>query len=303
MRSGRVTRPVAHCRVDPGHVAHPVFEKCLHLQPADDPASHDRHGQAEAEVERCNPPTEEAEQQRERHLVDHRCGDEERKRHAERHSRLDESDEERHRRARAERRDHAETRRHHIGGSLGAAGEEGSRALGGEVGIHHPHHEDDAGEQQQDLGSVVEEELQRSAQVTGAIHGERRHQRFGGRGQGEVEGQPGQGRDRQELPGMGVRPLSGRRGQVGGHDEARFATATTAAFPTRSATARLRISACSVPPAGSSWPSGLPVIEADRAKVRRPAAKKSRFSGRGDATGAPAAARRRRPMRDAETVG
>ena len=52
--------------------------------------------------------TEEPPQQDERDLVDHRRGDQEGEGHAERHAGLDEADEERHRRAGAERCDHPE---------------------------------------------------------------------------------------------------------------------------------------------------------------------------------------------------
>ena len=73
---------------------------------------------------------------------------------------------------------------------LGAAGEQRAGALGREVGVDHPHHEDDAGEQQQHLGGVVEEELQSAAEVAGAVHRQRRHQGLRGRSEQPVEPEP-----------------------------------------------------------------------------------------------------------------
>ena len=57
-----------------------------------------------------------------------------------------------------------------------------------------------AGQQQQHLGRVVEEELQRAAEVAGAIHRQRGHQRLGGRAQRLVEREPDRSGDQQEPP-------------------------------------------------------------------------------------------------------
>ena len=62
-------------------------------------------------VDGGHPPAEEPEQQHQGHFVDHWRRDQEGERHAQRHAGGDEADEERHGRAGAERRDHAEQRR------------------------------------------------------------------------------------------------------------------------------------------------------------------------------------------------
>ena len=67
---GKGQASVAGGRSHLGHVAYPVFQGALHLQPADDPAGDDGHREAQAEVNRRDLPAEQAEQQRQRHLVD-----------------------------------------------------------------------------------------------------------------------------------------------------------------------------------------------------------------------------------------
>jgi hypothetical protein len=125
-------------------------------------------------------------------------GDEERKGHPQRHAGLHEADEQWHRRARAERGDDTQRGGHDIGHALAAAGEQRTRAFGGEVGIHHAHDEDHRGEQQQHLGRVVEEELERPAEVAGVIHWQGRHQRLRRGQQRPVDPEPGDGSQQQE---------------------------------------------------------------------------------------------------------
>jgi hypothetical protein len=123
----------------------------------------------------------------------------------------------RHRRAGAERRDDAQRRGHHVGQAFASlsmtAGQQGTGALGGEVGVHHAHHEHHRGEQQQDLGRVVEEELQRAAQVTLPIDGQDCDQGLRGRRQRTVERPPQQGRDNEEGARMLARQALGALGQ------------------------------------------------------------------------------------------
>ena len=159
------------------------------------------------EIEAGDLPAEESEQERERDLVDHRRRDQEREGDAERHARLHEADEQRHRRAGTERRDDAERGRQDVAHALGAAGEQRPRAFGREVGIDHPHDEHDAGEQQQHLRGVVEEELERAAEVAVPIHGQQRRQHLRQRRQRLKSDEPHRGRDQQEQPG----PVVGER--------------------------------------------------------------------------------------------
>jgi hypothetical protein len=71
----------------------------------------------------------------------------------------------------------------------------------GEVAIDHAHDEHQAGQKHQDLGGVVEKELQCAAQVTVPIHWQARHQRFGGRIEGLVQTPPDDGRQDKEEDG------------------------------------------------------------------------------------------------------
>ena len=54
------------------------------MQPTDHPARNDRHGEPEPEIGQRDLPADKREQKPERHLVDHRRGDQEREGHAER---------------------------------------------------------------------------------------------------------------------------------------------------------------------------------------------------------------------------
>ena len=77
-----------------------------------------------AQVDHRHLPAEQAEQQHQRDLVDHRRGDQEREGHAQRHARRHKADEQRHRRAGAERRDDAQAGRQHIADAFPLAGED-----------------------------------------------------------------------------------------------------------------------------------------------------------------------------------
>ena len=65
------------------------------------------------------------------------------------------------------------------------------------------------GQQQQHLGRVVEEELQRAAEVAVAVHRQRGHQRLGRRGQRLVEQPPDHGRHQQEQPAGAAGAVAG----------------------------------------------------------------------------------------------
>ena len=137
----------------------------LQPQPSDHPAGDDRYRQPESDVERRRLPAEEAEEEHDGDLVHHRRRDEEGERHAQRHARLDEADEQRHRRAGAERRHDAESRRRDVADTFPAAAQKPARALRREERPDDAHQEDDAREEEQDLRGIVEEEVDGAAQV------------------------------------------------------------------------------------------------------------------------------------------
>ena len=166
-------------RVERPGVAHPVLERQPHLdrpratrldlpdvgldvalevEAADDQAGHDRDDEAGDHVGEGDAGTEQAPQQHDRDLVDHRRGDEEGERDAERDAGLDEADEQRHRRAGAERRDDAEAGGGHRARQDAAAGERRPDALGRHERAQERDERDDPGQEQQDLGHVVQEE-------------------------------------------------------------------------------------------------------------------------------------------------
>ena len=141
-------------------LAHPVLDVALHLEATDDPAGDHGDEEPRDEVQRGDLPAEQAVEQHQRDLVDHRRGDQEREGDAERDAGLDEADEQRHGRAAAERRDDAEAGGHHVAGRLAPAVQQGPRALRAEERAHDADAEDDDGEQQQHLDGVVDEELE-----------------------------------------------------------------------------------------------------------------------------------------------
>ena len=96
------------------NLLHPVLQMAFHLQLADHEAGNDRHQQAKAQVHRRDFPAEHAEQQDQRDLINHRRSNQEGEGHAERHSGREEADEQRHGRARTERRDDAERRGQYV---------------------------------------------------------------------------------------------------------------------------------------------------------------------------------------------
>jgi hypothetical protein len=178
--------------------AHPVLQVALHLQLADDEPGDDGHQQPHAQIECRHLPAEQPQEQGERDLVDHGRRDQEGEGHPQGHPGGDEADEERHRRAGAEGGDDPQARGHGIADPEPPPGEQGAGALGGEEGLDHAHDEDDADQQEQDLGCVVNEEVDRLAQV-----GRAREAEGGDRQVGEVR----------EM-GIGTNPQGGGDGQA-----------------------------------------------------------------------------------------
>ncbi len=168
------------------------------------------------EVEAGDLPAEEAEEERERDLVDHRGGDEERERHAERDAGRDEPDEHRDRRAGAERRDDAEEGSQDVSGRLAPPREQAARLLRREEAPHDADDEDDERQEQEDLRDLVDEELDCGSQVCPgrqakqAIGEELREGAVGG-----IGADPGG--ERREVEQDGPAPeRGGRRGERGG---------------------------------------------------------------------------------------
>ncbi len=120
------------------------------------------------DVQRRDLPAEEAVEQHQRDLVDHRRRDQEREGDAQRDARLDEADEQRHGRAAAERRDDAEARGHHVACRLAPAVQQGARPLRAEERAHEADAEDDDREQHEHLHGVVDEELERGREAARA---------------------------------------------------------------------------------------------------------------------------------------
>ena len=99
------------------------------------------------------------------HLVDHRRRNQEGEGHPQRYPRLDETDEQGDRRAGAKWRDHSEQGRHNVADVFPLVREDLFRALRRELGADDGDEKDDGGEQQNDLKCIVDEEVQRTAEV------------------------------------------------------------------------------------------------------------------------------------------
>ena len=145
----------------------------LGVDAAEDPAGDDRDDQSGADVDGGDLPAEQAEQHADGDLVDHRAGDEEAHRDAERDAGGDEADERRHGAARAERGDDAEPGGHDVADALALAAEQGAGPLDAHVGAQHGDDEDDPDQQQGDLRGVVEEEVDRLGEAVGGVQPER----------------------------------------------------------------------------------------------------------------------------------
>ncbi len=202
------------------HGAHPVFEIALHAEFADHHSGHDRHREAQHQIEPGDLPAEQAEQQRQRHFIHHRRRDQEGEGDAQRYAGGKKTDEQRHRRAGAERCNDAQAGRHYVADAQPFAGEHGPRAFRRNEGMHHAHQEDDAGEQQQNLGRVVEEEMQGFAQMRLPRQAEQRNSAIGKRYQAGVGNDPCDEAESQPAPGWAAWAMAGI-GQ-GGHDMLRF---------------------------------------------------------------------------------
>ena len=160
----------------------------LHPEPPDQEPANDGDGEPGRHVDKGDPGPEEAPQQDQRDLVDHRAADEEGERHPERHPGLDEADEERDRRARAERGHDPEAGSADRPDELPATDEGGADLLGREEAPDERDGRDDAEEEQEDLGHVVDEEGDGLAKVGALLQAQ------------QVEGEPG-GKRGGEEPG------------------------------------------------------------------------------------------------------
>ncbi len=166
MRSTTVSSSGRQIDCGRADVTHPFFQPMFEMQPADDPTGDDGDAKPEAEISERHLPADQPEQKSERHLVDHRRGNQKRKRHAERHARADEADEQRHCGTGTERRHDAERRRQYVADTFMFSGKECSGFLRRKVAAHDAHGEYHQREQHQHLGRIVGEEADRLAEMT-----------------------------------------------------------------------------------------------------------------------------------------
>ena len=131
------------------------------MEAAEDEAGDDREREPGDDVEGRDPVAEEAVEEHDRDLVHERARDQERERHAERHPGRDEADEGRHGAAGAERRRDPERGGGDVADALALAAEQLPGPLQRDEAAQDAHDEDDPDQQQQDLGRVVEEEVER----------------------------------------------------------------------------------------------------------------------------------------------
>jgi hypothetical protein len=124
-------------------VAHQGLQPAFQMELADHEARHDRNAEAEQKVGYRDLPADEADQQHHHHLVYHRCGDQEREGDTERHPRRDETDEQRHRRARAERGQGAEACRQHVAHAFAFARKHGAGLFGRKEAANNAHRKHD----------------------------------------------------------------------------------------------------------------------------------------------------------------
>ena len=190
-RSERVDGPPAG-RCGGADLPHVRLHEALQAQPADHQPGEHGDGQARRHVGQRDGRTEEAPEQHQGDLVNHRGADQEGERDAKRDAGLHEADEERHRRAAAEGRDHPEAGGGHGAGQQTAAGQRGAHPLRREEAAGEGDGGDDAQQQQQHLRHVHGEEGDRLAQVGAALETqEGEGQPLGQRGVGEPRDQPG----------------------------------------------------------------------------------------------------------------
>ncbi len=153
---------------DGGNVEHPGLDQVHRVHAADHQPGDDGHSEPQAEVDGGDLPAEHAKQQRQRHLVDHGRRHQKREGHAQRHTGGEKTDEQRHRRARAKRRDDAQAGRQHIAHALTFAREDGAGFLRGEKGLNDAHQKDDERQQHQHLGHFKGEKTHRAVEVAGS---------------------------------------------------------------------------------------------------------------------------------------
>ena len=147
-----------------------LLDPALGFESLHDDAAEPGDQQSGADVERRQFPAKNPNQDHRRHLVDHRAGNQKREGHAERDAGLDEADEQRHRRAGAERRHRTERDREAACLPVGPAAHELPHLLGREHGAQQSHKIDHDHQQHEDLGHVHHEELNR--RPSGTLRGE-----------------------------------------------------------------------------------------------------------------------------------
>ena len=123
-------------------------------------------------------PADQTVEQAQPHRPDHRPGDQEGERHPQRYARRHEADEQRHRRARTERREHAQQGGQRVARDLALARQNGAGLFRAEPAAQHAGDEHDAGQQQQHLGHVIDEKGNRLAGVAVTVHREQRCHEF-----------------------------------------------------------------------------------------------------------------------------
>ncbi len=208
-----------------------VLHVALEPEPADDHSRDERDGQSSGHVGDGELGSDQAPQQHDRDLVDHGRCDQERERHPEWHAGLEEPDEQRNGRARAERRDDAEPR----GGRRSRGGISTRQRLPNAVGRHERAEEGDerhdAGQEQQHLGHVVEEEGHRLAELRAVLEAqdvESQPQRHGQRE--EPGGRPQRSADHDGEPERHLEPAYGQRGHASTSSSVRSAAAQASAI-------------------------------------------------------------------------
>ena len=161
---GELRRRIDRFAVE-ARLEHERLDPLLEAEPAEHVPGDDRDGRATHDVQHGDLPPEQPEQHHDGDLVDEWAGDQEAHRHAEGNPRGDESDERGHRRARAERCDDAQAGCHDVADALAASAQQSPCAFDRHEAPRDGDDEDHAGEQQRDLGGVVEKEVDGATQA------------------------------------------------------------------------------------------------------------------------------------------
>ena len=143
-----------------------------------------------AEIGQRDFPADQCKQETQSHLVDHGRGDQERKSDPKRHAGADEADEQRHSRARAERRQDSKSGSGDVADALGTARQHGAGLLRREEAAHDAHGKHDQGEKQKHFRRIVDEEGEGLAEVALALYRQQRDDPFRERDELRVEQGP-----------------------------------------------------------------------------------------------------------------